>query len=82
MLNTFQQSLHPMLPTVTHDEAARQEFNKSLKGFIQAKLLTGLGPVYGGRVSKAFERENGSAPVDRRDIRTAMVDDLYFQHYA
>lgn len=82
MLNTFQQALHPMLPTVTHDEAARQEFTKSFKGFIQAKLLPGLEPVYGGRVSKAFEREHGRAPVDRRDIRTAMVDDLYFQHYA
>lgn len=82
MLNTFQQAMHPMLPHPTHDEAMRQEFTKAFKGFIQGKLLPGLAPVYGTRVSKAFEREHGRAPADRRDIRAGMVDDLYFQHYA
>lgn len=82
MLNTFQQGQHPMLPRVTHDEAARQEFTKSFKGFIQGKILPGLTPVYRGRVTKAFEREHGRSPADRRDIRSAMVKDLYFQHYA
>jgi SAM-dependent methyltransferase len=82
MLNTFQQGPHPMLPAPTHDEAARQEFTKSFKGFIQAKLLPGLTPVYKGRVTRAFERAHGRPPADRRDIRGGMVGDLYFQHYA
>ncbi len=82
MLNTFQQGDHPILPKANHDEAARQEFTKSYKQFIQQGLLPGLGPVYGSRVSKTFEREHGRAPADRRDIRTGMVRDLYFQHYA
>jgi SAM-dependent methyltransferase len=82
MLNTFQQISHPMLPPSNHDEASRQEFTKSFKGFIQNSLLPGLGPVFGTRVSKAFEREHGRKPADRRDIRAAMVRDLYFQHYA
>jgi len=82
MLNTFQQASHPMLPKMTHDEAARQEFAKSFKGFIQGKLLPGLGPVYASRVSKAFEKANGRPPADRRDIRAGMVRELYFQHYA
>lgn len=82
MLNTFQQAPHPMLPEATHDEAARQEFTKSFKGFIQSTLLPGLTPIYKGRVAKAFEREHGRAPQDRRDIRQGMVKDLYFQHYA
>jgi hypothetical protein len=82
MLNTFQQYQHPMLPRKVHDEASRQEFTKSLKGFIQSNLLPGLGPVYGTRVSTAFQRKHGRLPVDRRDIREAMVSDLYFQHYA
>ncbi len=82
MLNTFQQALHPMLPRPTHDEAARQEFAKSLKGFVQSGLLPGLTPVFNGRVSAAFQRAHGSAPADRRDIRNGMVRDLYFQHYA
>jgi len=82
MLNTFQQASHPMLPTATADEAARQEFAKSFKGFIQSTLLPGLTPVYTTRVAKAFEKEHGHAPRDRRDIRAGMVEDLYFQHYA
>jgi SAM-dependent methyltransferase len=82
MLNTFQQADHAILPKATHDEAARQEFTKSFKGFIQGKILPGLGPIYGGRVAKRFEREHGHAPKDRRDIRAGMARDLYFQHYA
>ena len=82
MLNTFQQAPHPMLVKPAHDEAARQEFSKSFKGFIQGQLLPGLGPVYGTRVAKAFEREHGRAPADRRDIRAGMVTDIYFQNYA
>jgi ubiquinone/menaquinone biosynthesis C-methylase UbiE len=82
MLNTFQQFQHPMLPKVTHDEAARQEFTKSFKGFIQSSILPGLAPVFSGRVTNKFEREHGRAPADRRDIRSGMVEDLYFQHYA
>ncbi len=82
MLNTFQQIAHPILPNPTHDEASRQEFTKSFKQFIQKGLLPGLGPVFGSRAGKAFEREHGRAPADRRDIRAAMVKDLYFQHYA
>lgn len=82
MLNTFQQQPHPVLPSANHDEAARQEFTKSFKNFIQQKLLPGLTPVYKNRVAPAFEREHGRRPADRRDIRSCMVRDLYFQHYA
>lgn len=82
MLNTFQQGPHPMLPHATHDEAARQEFTKSFKGFIQSGLLPGLAPIYKSKVAPAFEREHGRAPADRRDIRAGMVDNDYFQGYA
>jgi SAM-dependent methyltransferase len=82
MLNTFQQGSHAMLPEATHDEAARQEFTKSLKQFIQQGLLPGLTPVYKGRVIKGFEKEHGREPKDRREIRSGMVKDPYFQHYA
>ncbi len=82
MLNTFQQGSHAMLPDMTHDESARQEFTKSFKQFIQQGLLPGLTPVYKGRVAKGFEHEHGRAPKDRRDIRSGMVKDFYFQHYA
>ncbi|MBH0113340.1 class I SAM-dependent methyltransferase [Novosphingobium sp. YJ-S2-02] len=82
MLNTFQQAAHPVLPTATADEASRQEFAKSFKGFIQSTLLPGLTPIYETRVSRAFEKANGRLPENRRDIRSVMIHDLYFQHYA
>ncbi len=82
MLNTFQQGDHDVLPKADHDERARQEFTKSLKGFVQSGLLPGLGPVYAARAAKRFEREAGRAPADRHDIRKAMVADPYFQTYA
>jgi SAM-dependent methyltransferase len=82
MLNTFQQQMHDVLPNATPDEAARQEFTKSLKQFVQQGLLPGLGPVFKDRAARRFEGEAGRPPVDRHDIRRAMVPDLYFQHYA
>ncbi|MGI4730766.1 class I SAM-dependent methyltransferase [uncultured Sphingomonas sp.] len=82
MLNTFQQHFHDALPSATPDEAARQEFAKSLKQFVQQGILPGLGPVYKARATARFERETGRAPADRHDIRKAMTPDPYFQHYA
>lgn len=82
MLNTFQQGDHPVLPKPDHDERARQEFTKSLKGFIQSGLLPGLGPVFKARAGKRFERDHGRVPANRHDIRKAMLPDPYFQHYA
>ena len=82
MLNCFQQAHHEMLPTMTHDEASRQEFAKSLKGFIQQTMLPGLSPIYENRVTKKFEREHGRKPENRHDIRKGMVPDSYFQLYA
>ena len=82
MLNTFQQAPHPMLPEATHDEASRQEFVKSFKGFIQSTLLPGLSPIYQSRASQSFKREHGRVPQDRREIRKSMVKDPYFRLYA
>jgi 2-polyprenyl-3-methyl-5-hydroxy-6-metoxy-1,4-benzoquinol methylase len=82
MLNCFQQAHHDMLPNITHDEASRQEFAKSLKGFIQSSLLPGLQPIYENRVAKQFQREHGRLPENRLDIRKGMLPNHYFQLYA
>lgn len=82
MLNCFQQNRHDMLPNITHDDASRQEFAKSLKGYIQQSILPGLQPIYENRVAKNFEREHGRPPENRLDIRKGMLPDNYFQLYA
>ena len=71
-----------MLPNITHDDASRQEFAKSLKGYIQQSMLPGLQPIYENRVAKNFEREHGRPPENRLDIRKGMLPDNYFQLYA
>lgn len=71
-----------MLPNITHDDASRQEFAKSLKGYIQQSMLPGLQPIYENRVAKNFEREYGRPPENRLDIRKGMLPDNYFQLYA
>lgn len=82
MLNCFQQAQHEMLPEINHDEASRQEFAKSLKGYIQSALLPGLYPIYENQVKKQFEREHGRLPENRLDIRKGMVPNNYFRLYA
>ncbi len=76
------QSSHEVLVLGDHDDRARQDFAMSLKRFTQDKLLPGLEPVFGGRVSSQYEKEHGAPPSDRHQIRSAMVKDPYFQTYA
>lgn len=80
--NTFQQAHHPMLPKASLDEAARQSFVKSMKGYIQKQILPGLEPTYRNIAAKKFERHAKRPPKDRHDIRKAMLDEPYFQAYA
>lgn len=81
-LNTFQQKPHEILPIGDHDDRLRQEFSKSFRQYIQNELLPGLTPVFEGRVSSKFQKEQGHPPGDRHEIRKAMVTDVYFQTYA
>ena len=80
-LNVFQQIDHPILPKSNADERSRQEFVKSLKGYIQGAILPGVKLAYENRSAAAFERDTGTPPKDRWDVRKAMLRDPYFQGY-
>jgi len=80
MLNVFQQKIHPMLPVPSHDERARQDFAKGLRGYIQARILPGLTPLHASLVASARQRDD--PPPDRRQLRYAMREQPYFQLYA
>lgn len=78
--NTFQQADHPLLPRATHDQRSRQEFTKSLRGYIQKDILPGLTSLF----AKAVQESRGSG-VDlksRHDVRRVMEKEPYFQAYA
>ena len=82
MLNTFKQAAHPMLPTATADEQSRQDFAKSLRGYVQSGILPPLRSVLETSAAPRFKAKTGKAPGDRHEIRKAMEVDLYFQNYA
>ena len=77
MLNTFQQADHPILPKASHDERSRQEFAKSMRGYLQREVLPGLTPLY-RKVSGAA----GGTLTDRHQVRKAMTKEPFFQGYA
>lgn len=76
ILNTFQQQFHPMLPRPNHDERSRQEFAKSLRGYIQSQILPGLMPLY-----RKIMPDTSKRPT-RAEVRAAMEKQPYFQFYA
>ncbi len=77
MLNTFQQADHPTLPKASHEERSRQEFAKSMRGYLQREILPGLTPLYRKLAATA-----GGTLTDRHQIRKAMTREPFFQAYA
>ena len=78
--NIFQQADHPVLPKSTFDERSRQEFAKSMRGYIQRTILPGLTPLF-----RKIEEESNAKGVDlesRHMVRKAMKNQPYFQGYA
>ena len=80
-LNTFQQAPHAVLVDSNCDDRARQEFVKSLKGYIQGSLLPAVSGAYFQRAVPAFAEAHGKAPEDHKEARQAFHDDPLFQAY-
>ena len=78
-LDLTQQLAHPVLPHADHDEAARQDFVKSLKLHLATRIAPGNKEIYEERVRPRFERAHGHAPRDRHDVGRVMRRDPYYQ---
>ena len=70
-MNELEQLEHGMLPKPTHDELARQQFARSFKEHIVAKIHPGNRVAYEKRVQPAIEKTTGKAPVDRSEEHTS-----------
>jgi ubiquinone/menaquinone biosynthesis C-methylase UbiE len=79
-MNTFRQ--HAMLPTLEHDERARQAFVKSFRGHLASKVMPGNYKLYEARVEPRFRAETGRSPADQHEIRKAMEQDPYYQFWS
>jgi ubiquinone/menaquinone biosynthesis C-methylase UbiE len=76
------QAPHAMLAAADRDEAARQEFVRSFKAYIQSGIVPGVHATYHTEVKPAFEKREGRAPKDRHEIRKLMRAHPVFRTYA
>jgi SAM-dependent methyltransferase len=73
---------HGVSPDFTHDERARFNFLAQLNTHLAAHVVPGNVRAYETRVRPAFEAEHGRAPIDRHEVRKAMLRDSHFQTWS
>ena len=73
---------HGVSPDFTHDERARFNFLAQLNTHLAAHVVPGNARAYETRVKPAFEAEHGREPVDRHEVRKAMLRDSHFQTWS
>jgi ubiquinone/menaquinone biosynthesis C-methylase UbiE len=73
---------HGVSPDFTHDERARFNFLAQLNTHLAAHVVPGNARAYENRVKPAFKAEHGRAPVDRHEVRKAMLRDSHFQTWS
>ncbi len=69
--------LHDVLPSVSHDEAARMNFTASISAFVNAQLSPGVRLAYEKQI-----KPNLPAPQSATDIRDAMLTHPFYQTWA
>lgn len=72
---------HDMLPSLRHDEQARQDFVGSLRGHLSGRLMPGAYQVYSRRVEPALRAALGREP-DETEVRRAMTREPYYQFWS
>ncbi len=76
------QTQHEMLPTRTHDEAARQDYYMDIRRHLAANVAGGNRAVYSQIVRPAFMKSHGREPSDRSEVRSVMTAQPYYQMYS
>ena len=73
------QERHALLPSETHDEAARYAFVASLRQMFTTELFPGMRTVYKARQRPVYEAKHGRSPATVREARELMEDSLYYR---
>lgn len=74
-----QQGFHSMLPTPTHDEAARENYSVTFRNIVMNAIPDGERLVYERRAAPSFEKMHGRRPNTRHEARKLMERDPYGQ---
>jgi ubiquinone/menaquinone biosynthesis C-methylase UbiE len=73
------QERHALLPSETHDEAARYAFVSSLRKMFTVDLFPGMRTVYHARLRPAYEAKHGALPASVRDAKALMEESFYYR---
>ena len=73
---------HDMLPDVSHDEAARQDFVTDFRVHLASSVFPGNFPAYYGRVLPNFIKDKGREPENRHEVRKVMTHDPYYSMWS
>jgi 2-polyprenyl-3-methyl-5-hydroxy-6-metoxy-1,4-benzoquinol methylase len=76
------QTQHGILPSATHDEAARQEYYMDIRRHLARNVAGGNRTVWAKHVHPAFVKAHGRDPVNRAEVRSVMTRDPYYQMYS
>ena len=79
MTDNAGQFAHAMLPKMTADELARQQFVKSLKLHIATQIAPGNKDVYNTKVLPEYRKKHGRAPANRHEVRKEMQRQGYYR---
>ena len=74
-----QQGFHSMLPTPTHDEAARENYSVTFRNIVMNAIPAGERLVYEQRAAPSGEKMHGRRPSTRHEARKLMERDPYGQ---
>ena len=75
-------SKHAMLPSLRHDEQARQDFVTAFRGHLSGKVMPGAYRVYESRVEPTFVAQHGRRPAHQEEVRQVMTRDPYYQFWS
>jgi len=81
-LDMKSQYQHAVLPVMTADEFARQEFVKSLKFHLASEISPGNKDAFEARGRTGFEKAEGRPAEGMRDVRKAMQGDSYYRFWS
>ena len=73
------QTPHAMLPTATHDEAARADFCASLRKKFTTDLFPGTRTLYTKALLPAFEAKHGRKPETQKEAAALLQSSFYFR---
>lgn len=78
----LEQRKHAVLQEPDHDELARQQFVRSFKEHLVARVHPGNRLAYERRVKPAFVDEHGREPDNRFEIRDVMTGDPHYRMFS